>query len=176
MDTLLLAARVGLSLAAVLGLMWWLSRRMQSTTLLRRRHRETLTVLGRQQLGGKTGVALIEASGRRLVVGYGEQGVTLLHDAGEAPEPDDAPDGRRTDATHDVVDLDSELTSLTASDAQDASAVSRAAMAVHAPARSMSARMADARRPRTPLEGSILAPDTWRKAVVAVQERTTRRS
>ena len=78
MDTLILAARVGLSLAAVLGLMWWLSRRMQSSTLLRRRRRENLTVLGRQQLGKQSGVALIEASGRRLVIGYGEQGVTPL--------------------------------------------------------------------------------------------------
>lgn len=172
MDTLLLAARVGLSLAAVLGLMWWLSRRMQSSTLLRRRRRESLTVLGRQQLGGKTGVALIEASGRRLVVGYGEQGVTLLHDAGDAPE-DDVVD---TSVAATVEDLDGELISLTGHDAVAASPVSRAAFAAHAPARSTSARMADARRPRSPLEGSILAPDTWRKAVVAAQERTTRRS
>jgi flagellar protein FliO/FliZ len=171
-DTLLLAARVGLSLAAVLGLMWWLSRRMQSSTLLRRRRRENLTVLGRQQLGGKSGVALIEASGRRLVIGYGEQGVTLLHDAGDAPdeEEDHASSAPRAE------DLDGELMSLTGPDALDASPVSRAAFAAHAPARSTSARMADARRPRSPLEGSILAPDTWRKAVVAAQERTTRRS
>lgn len=169
MDTLLLAARVGLSLAAVLGLMWWLSRRMQSSTLLRRRRRESLTVLGRQQLGGKSGVALIEASGRRLVIGYGEQGVTLLHDAGDAPDHDEDGDAPSADASQSV-DLDGELMSLTSADASHASLASRA------PARSTSARMADARRPRSPLEGSILAPDTWRKAVVAAQERTTRRS
>ncbi len=172
METLILAARVGLSLAAVLGLMWWLSRRMQSSTLMRRRRRETLTVLGRQQLGGKSGVALIEASGRRLVIGYGEQGVTLLHDAGDVPEGDGDADASASLAA----DLDGELMSLTKSDASDASGVSRAAMSAPAHARSTSARMADARRPRSPLEGSILAPDTWRKAVVAAQERTTRRS
>lgn len=172
MDTLILAVRVGLSLAAVLGLMWWLSRRMQSSTLMRRRRCETLSVLGRQQLGGKSGVALIEASGRRLVIGYGEQGVTLLHDAGDAPESDEDVDT----STSRSVDLDGELISLTKGDAADASPVSRAAMSAPAHARSTSARMADARRPRSPLEGSILAPDTWRKAVVAAQERTTRRS
>lgn len=172
MDTLILAARVGLSLAAVLGLMWWLSRRMQSSTLMRRRRRETLSVLGRQQLGGKSGVALIEASGRRLVIGYGEQGVTLLHDAGDAPESDEDVDK----STSRGGGLDGELISLTKGDAVDASPVSRAAMSAPAHARSTSARMADARRPRSPLEGSILAPDTWRKAVVAAQERTTRRS
>ncbi len=172
METLILAARVGLSLAAVLGLMWWLSRRMQSSTLMRRRRRETLTVLGRQQLGGKSGVALIEASGRRLVIGYGEQGVTLLHDAGDVPEVDEDVEA----STSHAADLDGELMSLTNSDASGASSVSRAAMSAPAHARSTSARMADARRPRSPLEGSILAPDTWRKAVVAAQERTTRRS
>jgi flagellar protein FliO/FliZ len=171
-DTLILAARVGLSLAAVLGLMWWLSRRMQSSTLMRRRRRESLTVLGRQQLGKQTGVALIEASGRRLVIGYGEHGVTLLHDAGNAPEADEDLDA----STPHAVDLDGELISLTNSDASNASLVNRAAMPAPAPARSTSARMADARRPRSPLEGSILAPNTWRKAVVAAQERTTRRS
>jgi flagellar protein FliO/FliZ len=171
-DSLILAARVGLSLAAVLGLMWWLSRRMQSSTLMRRRRRESLTVLGRQQLGKQSGVALIEASGRRLVIGYGEQGVTLLHDAGEAPEPEENVD----ESTSHQDGLDGELISLTNSEASSASLVSRAAMSAPAPARSTSARMADARRPRSPLEGSILAPDTWRKAVVAAQERTTRRS
>ena|GEM_PF-646919 len=176
METLILAARVGLSLAAVLGLMWWLSRRMQASTLLRRRRRESLVVLGRQQLGKQSGVALIEASGRRLVIGYGEQGVTLLHDAGEAPEPEeDDEDGDHEIASH-TSDLDGEYMSLTNPGAAHASPVSRAAMAAHAPVRSTSARMADARRLRSPLEGSILAPDTWRKAVVAAQERTTRRS
>ena len=176
MPTLLLAVRVGLSLAAVLGLMWWLSRRMQSSTLMRRRRRETLTVLGRQQLGKQTGVALIEASGRRLVVGYGDHGVTLLHDAGEAPEPEDIDEDNEDSIASRTSDLDGELMSLTNTGAPAASSVSRAALATHVPARSTSARMADARRLRSPLEGSILAPDTWRKAVVAAQERTTRRS
>lgn len=173
METLILAARVGLSLAAVLGLMWWLSRRMQSSTTLRRRRREALVVLGRQQLGGKSGVALIEASGRRLVIGYGEQGVSLLHDAGDAPRDDDEAEPVRHD-------LDRELRSLTEEEALAApptELVSPAALvAAQSSTRSTSARTADARRLRTPLEGSILAPDTWRKAVVAAQEWTTRRS
>jgi len=175
-ETLILAARVGLSLAAVLGLMWWLSRRMQSSMTLRRRRRESLTVLGRQQLGKQSGVALIEASGRRLVIGYGEQGVSLLHDAGEVPESEESDDEGTEAPLTDAVDFDGELMSLTKSGAPSAPSVSRAARSAHVPARSTSARMADARRPRSPLEGSILSPGTWRQAVVAAQERTTRRS
>ena len=175
METFILAARVGLSLAAVLGLMWWLSRRMQSSTTLRRRRREALVVLGRQNLGGKSGVALIEASGRRLVIGYGEHGVSLLHDAGEAPSEEDAPADHAAPARVEH-DLDRELRSLTAPEASDADGAPAAVVAAQSTLRSTSARTAGARRLRTPLEGSILAPDTWRKAVVAAQERTTRRS
>ena len=64
METLILLARVGLSLAAVLALLWWLGRRMQGSATLKRRRREGLVVLGRQQLGGKSGVALVEVDGR----------------------------------------------------------------------------------------------------------------
>lgn len=171
METLILVARVGLSLAAVLGLLWWFSRRMQSSTTLRRRRREELVILGRQQLGGKAGVALIEASGRRLVIGYGEQGVSLLHDAGEVPEQE------QPDPT-DRSDLDRELLSLTSEGgpAQQFATPAKARNDASVPDRSTSARTADARRPRTPLEGSILTPGTWRQAVVAAREWTTRRS
>jgi flagellar protein FliO/FliZ len=177
METVILVARVGLSLAAVLGLLWWFSRRMQSSTTLRRRRREELVILGRQQLGGKAGVALIEASGRRLVIGYGEHGVSLLHDAGEAPQQEQADQADQTDQASPS-DLDRELLSLTSEGgpAQQSATPAKARNDASVPARSTSARTADARRPRTPLEGSILAPATWRQAVVAAQEWTTRRS
>jgi flagellar protein FliO/FliZ len=175
-DSLILVARVSLSLAAVLGLLWWFSRRLQSSTTLRRRRREELVVLGRQQLAGKTGVALIEAGGRRLVIGYGEQGVSLLHDAGETPEPE-APEPETPEAT-DRSAVDFEFFALTSEGgpAQQSAMPVEAHSAISVPARSTLARTADARRLRTPLEGSILAPATWRQAVVAAQEWTTRRS
>ncbi len=173
MESLLLVARVGLSLAAVLGLLWWLGRRMQTSTTLRRRRREALVVVGRQQLGGKSGVAVIEASGRRLVVGYGEHGVSLLHDGGDIPE-EEAPEEPSARG-----DLDRELIELTGASAGepshlDTEVMARASAPVHI--RSTPARTADSQRHRSPLDGSILAPSTWRKAVVAAQEWTTRRS
>ena len=166
MDTVLLLLRVGLSLAAVLGLLWWISRRAQASMGARRRS-ASMAVVGRQQLGRRTGVALLEVEGRRLVVGYGEHGVSLLHDAGDAPEQADAnatsvPDDVSSLAADDLTDLLADTATPVRSDAP-------------VPAHAVAARTADAPRLRTPLEGSILAPDTWRKAVVAVQERTTRR-
>ncbi|WP_062204796.1 FliO/MopB family protein [Demequina salsinemoris] len=174
MDTLLLVLRVGLSLAAVLGLLWWLSRRMRATAGARRR--EGLAIVGRQQLGRRSGIAMVEASGRRLVVGYTDQGITLLHDAGEIPEDPATTSGEeRVDVDLDDLDLaafadrDVPLSQLRVVGA------SPVAADAPAPDRSTSARTADARRPRTPLEGSILAPATWRQAVATVQERTVRR-
>ncbi len=174
METLLLVARVGLSLAAVLALLWWLSRRMRASAGTRRR--EGLAITGRQQLGRRSGVAMVEAAGRRLVVGYTDQGITLLHDAGEIPAEDPAQSGEtRIDVDIDSLDVaaladqDASVSELRAYSAASGSDV------VPVPDRSTSARTADARRQRSPLEGSILAPGTWRQAVATVQERTVRR-
>ena len=155
MDTLLLLLRVALSLAAVLALLWWVSRKVQAGMAGRRRE-SPLHVISRQHLGRRSGIALIEVSGRQLVVGHSDQEVRLVHDAGDAPV--EAP-------AASVVPLQSVLHEPDGTVAVPSD-----------PARTMPARMADSSRFRTPLEGSILAPDTWRKAVVAVQERTTRRS
>ena len=178
MDTLLLLLRVGLSLAAVLGLLWWISRRAQAT-LGSNRRKHSMMVLGRQQFNKRTGIALVEVEGRRLVVGYSEQGVNLVHDAGDAPpEPVEAVKPESELAATDILPFDVTTPDQPVTGADDllpetgTSARPRARDHVH----TMTARMADVRRPRTPLEGSILAPDTWRKAVVAVQERTTRRT
>ncbi|MFN3865171.1 MAG: flagellar biosynthetic protein FliO [Demequina sp.] len=166
METLLLTLRVSLSLAAVLALLWWLSRRVQAGMGDRRRH-QPMAVISRQQLSRRAGLALVEVGGRRLVVGYSEQGVSLVHDAGEAP--DDPIPADLAPALHPV---DSTL----AANGFLPSAGTTARTSAHDPAHVVAARKAAAPRLRTPLDGSILAPDTWRKAVVAVQERTTRRS
>ncbi|WP_062305271.1 FliO/MopB family protein [Demequina subtropica] len=165
MDTLLLVLRVGLSLVAVLGLMLWLSRKLQSHG--RAQRRATLSVVGRQQLTKRSGVALVEVDGRRLVVGYGDQGVSFLHDAGDAPEPEPEP----ASSAPETGGFDADLERALAAEAH-ASADPRIPTDAHL----TQARMADVPRQHAPLDGSILAPDTWRKAVVALQDRTIRRS
>jgi flagellar protein FliO/FliZ len=91
---LVLLLRVALTLACVLGLLWFVARRAQggrSGAALRRRA-PALTVLGRQSLGGRTAVALVEVAGRRLVLGVCEHGVALLAEVD--PEPDPVENGR----------------------------------------------------------------------------------
>jgi flagellar biogenesis protein FliO len=73
------AARATLALAAL----------AVAAVLLRRRARTPalpapVTVLARAPLGPGLGVALVEAGGRRLLVGWGKDGVRLVRDLGVA--------------------------------------------------------------------------------------------
>jgi len=84
-DTLLVALRVALSLAVVVGLLWVLQRRMQKGT--RRGPKASLvSVVGRQGLGQKASVVVVDVEGRRFVLGVTEQSVTVLHDAATPAE------------------------------------------------------------------------------------------
>jgi flagellar protein FliO/FliZ len=89
MDTAMLGLRVVLSLACVLGLIWFAGRKLQGSAGVRRQRSVPLTVLGRQSLGKGATVALVEVAGRVLLVGVGEQGVNVLTevDVAAAPAP-----------------------------------------------------------------------------------------
>lgn len=160
-STVVLTLRVLLSLAVVLGLLWWLARR---TAGARAKVRQaSVTVVGRQSLGKHSGVAVVEVEGRRLLLGVTEQGVSLLTEL-EAPVPQASADRTEIDpaALAELVGLDD-------TPALDPEPVTTPAR--HHPA----ARTPAVPTPRNPLEGSILDAATWRQAVVAVQERTIRR-
>ena len=204
MDTssLMLGLRVLLSLAVVLGLLWFLARRLSGTKAVRRRATD-LAVIGKQSLGGKTGLALVEVGGRRLLLGVSEQGVNLLTEVDMPVEPpapvalvlseDDesaevgtGPGDERTpldpaaierlvaDVPADLSSL-SVLTGVVATPAAEAPTSSHATDGVEHSPSTPAARMPAVPKQRSPLEGSILDVTVWRRAMVAVQERTIRR-
>lgn len=85
MDTFLLVIRVVLSLGAVLFVLWAFQRRFfrmaggpQSAKLLQ--------VTARQGIGAKASVVMLDAEGKRFILGVTEHSVTVLHEA-ELPEP-----------------------------------------------------------------------------------------
>ena len=84
--TLLLAARVVLSLAVVLALLWFIARRVSRTGVVSRGVR--LEVLARQNLTRRAGVALVAVEGRRFLLGTGDMGVSLIQEL--SPEPGSA--------------------------------------------------------------------------------------
>ena len=62
MDALILGLRVFVALGAVLGLMWFLQRRLGKGTGRRRADR-ALTIVSRQSVGQKASVVVVDASG-----------------------------------------------------------------------------------------------------------------
>jgi flagellar protein FliO/FliZ len=85
MDSLVLGLRVLLALACVIGLIWVLARRAGWGKGRRRPAGPAVEVVGRQALGRHVGVAVVVVGDRRLLLGYGEQTVTMLTELAPAP-------------------------------------------------------------------------------------------
>ncbi|MES2093297.1 MAG: flagellar biosynthetic protein FliO [Actinomycetota bacterium] len=77
MDTLFVALRVLLSLAAVVGLLWFLQRRISKGTRSTRQAK-LVNVVTRQQLAQKASVVVIDVEGKRFLLGITEHSMTVL--------------------------------------------------------------------------------------------------
>lgn len=91
MDFVIMVLRALLSLAVVLGLVWFASRRLsgqkgQKPGVRRKRapRAQAISVVGRHSLGQKVGLALVDVNGERLLLGVSEHGVNVLT-RGEVP-------------------------------------------------------------------------------------------
>jgi flagellar protein FliO/FliZ len=173
MDTALLGLRVALSLACVLGLIWFAGRRLQGSATVRKQRSVPMTVLGRQSLGKGAGIALVEVAGRVLLLGVGDQGVRLLTEVvpdavpAQSPDPAASSGAERSAAagTGSEVREEIDLALVAATDREVLVAVPDDAAPV---------ALAGVGQPGV-LHGSALSPDTWRRAVDVVQRRTARR-
>jgi flagellar protein FliO/FliZ len=164
LDELLLLLRVAVSLAAVLGLLWFLQRRLTRRTQ-RSRDAEVITVLGRRGVGSKAQLVVAEAEGNRYVLGVTEHGVTVIdklpgrgsgrtnpgrtNPARTANERDGA-----ADADGAPVDFDRLFA---AESLSQSAAVQGTALSDPPLRRDRATHRAD------PLRGSILSPGTWRQ-------------
>lgn len=80
--------RVVLSLAVVLGVIWWAKKRLLGgKTVARLRKEQLVTVVGRQSLGKNASVIVLDTDGRRLLLGVTEQQVTVLRETEAPAEP-----------------------------------------------------------------------------------------
>jgi flagellar protein FliO/FliZ len=75
-DTLFTALRVFVSLAVVVGLLWFVQRR--SVRWTRKKTPAKISVIGKQSLGSKASVVIVEADGTRFILGVTDRGVTVL--------------------------------------------------------------------------------------------------
>lgn len=86
--------RLLLALTCVVGLIWYIGRRLGNggpQQRARTSREPGLKVVGRQSMGRHTGVAVVAVGQRRILIGYGEQQVSMLTELGpvfdELPAP-----------------------------------------------------------------------------------------
>jgi len=200
MDTLVLGLRVLLALACVIGLIWVLARRAGWGKGRRRPAGPAVEVVGRQALGRHAGVVVVAVGDRRMLLGYGEQSVTMLTelDAVAEEEPADAdaaaeaapapmtlgalaaavlPTPRRTRAAAPVAAAPAFEDALAEATAAPVPGLAGLEVADVDAARieHLTAPAGEAPAAHGALHGSVLAPSTWKQAVAVLRERTVRR-
>lgn len=152
METLVVALRVVLSLAVVLGLLWVMQRRL--TRGARASHTPNLvTVVGRQGVGQKASVVVVDIDGKRFVLGVTEQSVNVLH-GGDVPAP-------------------SAAAAVFARSLAEAG-VAEAVVAEAGVAETAPVHLVRPRRDRGPaigMGGSILSAETWRQTAAALRQK-----
>ena len=170
METLFLGLRVLVSLGAVLGLLWWLQRRFSADTGSGGKEQPAIKVVSRQPITPKASVVVVETGGQRFLLGVTEGSVNVLHtselpadpEPGTEPGPDAgfAASLEAAGAGYAMpADPDAPYTSAQYAPAPGPHAAPRrAGRGAHAlpSTHPVSARSA--------LNGSILAPETWRQA------------
>ena len=185
MDALILGLRVFVALGAVLGLMWFLQRRLGKGTGRRRADR-ALTIVSRQSVGQKASVVVVDAAGQRFLLGVTEHAVNVLH-TGDIPAEAEEAAGPRTPAAAPVNSPGScpasrplhqrpagyeELPGRRQRRVAGADAGIAAVPPQH-PAPGLPCPRTRAARHRraghAPLHGSILAGSTWKQAAAALR-------
>ncbi|NQW87873.1 MULTISPECIES: FliO/MopB family protein [unclassified Frigoribacterium] len=193
MDTVVVGLRVVLSLGVVLALLWVLQKRLVKGGRAGSRATSQVSVVARQGVGAKASVVVVDVEGERLVLGVTESSVTVLAaadrpvDAGAltlVPEPEES-------ATESVTQ-EARVTSIAPVAFASVLSAEGAAARDELPARPADATPVELLRPRgaarraavsrprdldarrrgrtaKSIEGSILAPDTWRQAAAALR-------
>ena len=151
MDSAVMALRVLVSLGVVLGLLWWLQRR-----LMRGRAsigaEAPIRVLSRQVISPKASVVVLETGGRRFLLGVTEASVNVLHTTDAAEEAPDAAFAASLDSVSQEVSSPGSTPGAGAA-AADSALPSRRDTRRNGPAQGESM-----------LNGSILSPETWRQS------------
>lgn len=162
MDTVSLIGRLLVSLAAVLGLMWVIARRMRRGT--HGKPTQLIDVLGRQQLSRTASIAVVRVGEQALVVGITDQQVSVLADtdlgAAQALVAAGSAAGPRPARRH------------------RAGTPEAAREQVRVPAREPVREPVrdEAPEPRRALAGSALSPQTWRQTVESLRDLTSRQA
>lgn len=183
MDSLILGLRVLVALGAVLGLIWFLQRRLlKGKGKGRRRANTTLTVVSRQTVGQKASVVVVDAGDKRFLLGVTEHAINVLHTSdvpvelpeittaqarfpGPAPVPAEGQERapERSPAPESFADIFRDAGGPQLADTELVDRGTRRRSEVH--------RRSELNKEPQPLHGSILAGSTWRQAAEAIRGR-----
>jgi flagellar protein FliO/FliZ len=163
-ETLFVALRVAVVLGVIVALLWFVQRRVtKGRTSARGRRGNAVTVVGRQGLGQKASVVVVDVDGSRFVLGVTERQVSVLHSGDRPLDADVTPlkPVREVEARTGTTDAaastgttsSTSTTTTTRQDADFLTAQGRASLFDEA------------------LKGSILSPATWRQASSAVRPK-----
>lgn len=159
MESLVVALRVALSLAVVFGLIWYIHRRLTRGGKARLTA-TPITVLGKQAVGQKASVVVVDADGKRFILGVTEHSITVIH-GGVAPAA----------AFADVLAeaTPAETGTETGTETSQTPAPRPVAVAARtAAAPTETGLVAPGSRLPGALGGSILSPSTWRQAAAVL--------
>jgi flagellar protein FliO/FliZ len=166
-ETLFVALRVAVVLGVIVALLWFVQRRVtKGRTSARGRRGNAVTVVGRQGIGQKASVVVVDVDGSRFVLGVTERQVSVLHSGDRPQDADVTPlkPVREVEARTGTTDAaastgttgttsSTSTTTTTRQDADFLTAQGRASLFDEA------------------LKGSILSPATWRQASSAVRPK-----
>lgn len=152
METLFLVLRVVVALGVVLAVIWVAHRRV-SRMRARTKRTGLVQLVARQSLAPKASMVIVDADGRRLVLGVTEHAVSVLSDR---PAP-------VADADFDAVLAAAVAPEQTALEASDAAPV----RAAHLPAATAAPSAPASHGSR---RGSILSAETWKRSLAGVKE------
>jgi flagellar protein FliO/FliZ len=168
MDTVTMIGRLLVSLAAVLGLMWFIGRRMKRGG--RAKATQLIDVLGRQQLSRNASVAVVRVGEQALVIGVTDAQVSVLGetDLGAAQAMITAGTELRKPATRTAA----HRAAPPATSPGTAAPTPTAPTAAPAP----TVPTDHLRTTKPALAGSALSPQTWRQTLDSLRELTTRQA
>jgi flagellar protein FliO/FliZ len=182
-DTAVIVLRVALSLGVVLALMWVLHRVSRKKLVGGKAHGRraaSVEVVGRQGIGGKASVVVVDVEGERLVLGVTEHGVSLLT-SGTAPAPELSivtgpvvlPTRRAATPTAQPTTTETPTPSADAFRRElEQQTGAEPCLPADLPMRPRNRRPQRAVVPTAAqLQGSILSADTWRQAAAALKNR-----
>jgi len=158
-DAVFLVLRVVVALGVVLAVIW-VAHRQLSRRRSGSKKASLVQVVARQSLSPKASVAIVDADGRRLVLGVTEHGVSVLSDR-PAPVHDAEFDAVLAAAVAPAEPVPVEASAQPSADTDaDAPPTRRAALA----AASTGPASHGSRR------GSILSAETWKRSLAGVKE------